>query len=156
MAEPLSEQSLELFDGAQRAIDRSVELRAQTELAMAEARNRVLQLELATSRNRTASLDVWQIAVRLSGELRWIDSAVTRRPRILSDLTRLWNLTSIYLRHRRTVLWRLSVAERSITLSAPVRSRIGFSRRINLSQKINFPNLLDGPIHSSGLSMLAK
>ncbi|MGN8545313.1 hypothetical protein ACQPTN_10320 [Bradyrhizobium sp. 13971] len=156
MAEPLSEQSLELFDGAQRAIDRSVELRAQTELAMAEARNRVLQLELATSRNRTASLDVWQIAVRLSGELRWIDSAVTRRPRILSDLTQLWNLTSIYLRHRRTVLWRLSVAERSITLSAPVRSRIGFSRRINLSQKINFPNLLDGPIHSSGLSMLAK
>ena len=156
MAEPLSEQSLELFDGAQRAIDRSVELRAQTELAMAEARNRVLQLELATSRNRTASLDVWQIAVRLSGGLRWIDSAVTRRPRILSDLTRLWNLTSIYLRHRRTVLWRLSVAERSITLSAPVRSRIGFSRRINLSQKINFPNLLDGPIHSSGLSMLAK
>lgn len=62
MAEPLSEQSLELFDRAQRAIDRSVELLAQTELAMAEARNRVLQLELATSRlaarNRTASLEV--------------------------------------------------------------------------------------------------
>lgn len=50
MAEPLSEQSLELFDRAQRAIDRSVELRAQTERGMAEARNRVFQLELAMSR----------------------------------------------------------------------------------------------------------
>jgi len=50
MSEPLSEQSLELFERAQRAIDRSVELRAQTELRMAEARNRVFQLELAMSR----------------------------------------------------------------------------------------------------------
>jgi hypothetical protein len=49
MAQPFSDETQELLDRAQRAIDRSILLREHTQQCIAEAKRRLFQIEMAHS-----------------------------------------------------------------------------------------------------------
>ncbi|WP_152977393.1 hypothetical protein [Bradyrhizobium pachyrhizi] len=66
MAQPFCEETSELLDRAQRAIDRAIQVRDHTRRCIIEAANRAFQLELAAGQRRTRSKQALSIETKIA------------------------------------------------------------------------------------------